>query len=490
MSEAIDWKETQLNLEVHDVAQLPTRFDVGSVRRAEITPEGFFRGEANYCRDGVLTYRSPNGTQRTELRLPEENQRALADFGLKPVTIEHPPVLLNGKNARNFAVGQSDSTTFYDPRSGFVRGVISVFDSDAIAKIQAGDKQEISIGYQCEIDPTPGVWKGQRYDAIQRNLKINHIALTQKGRAGADVRVLLDSEDVAYQVDSKIPLSIPTTNRRTMDLERNGRVFRDLPSDVVLFTLQEFEKLDSELEDLRNYSNDLETAARTDADSIENLSTELTETQSQFIQEKERADTLGEYLERSDSLLEELGLRRDSDGNYYQDSKIGKKKHHSIPEEFEEQMFESEDDEEDENDEEDEEEIVVAKKKIKKKKTDSLSDVLKAWKEADKIIPGLSDSDRFDSSLSATDVRRLVISQLRPERQLEGRSDAYIDGVYEGLTENLSSQPSQPDRTDSLDTFISLAAKNGGSQSSQTLNDRDKALSEAWRQPTALSRSN
>lgn len=475
-----DWRETQLKLNVHDDTDGAVRFDRGYIRKAEVTPEGFFRGEANYCRDGVLVYRSPNGTERRELRLPEENKRALADFGFKPITIEHPPVLLNASNAKNFAIGQTDSTTFYDPRSGFVRGVISVFDSDAIADIRDGKRQEISIGYQCSIDPTPGEWRGQRYDAIQRNLRINHIALTQKGRAGADVRVLLDSDDVAYQVDSKTPLSIPSTPTRTMDLERNGLVFKDLPTDVVTFVHQEFQKLDSEIEDLQTYSNDLENAARTDADSIENLSVELTETKSHYLQEKERADALDECLERTDSLLEEIGLRRDSDGNYYKDAKK------KIPPEFDEEMFEEDDEDEDDEDDDEEEEVVVKTKTKKKVKTDSVAEVLKAWKEADKIIPGISESDRFDSELNVAGIRRLVVSQLRPNRNLEGRSDSYIEAIYEELTESTPQQ--RVDYTDSLETFVSLASKAGTQPSS--LSQRDKALSEAWQQPMAMTRSN
>lgn len=492
---AEDWRETQLNLDIDDgVNGDPVRFDRGYIRKAEITPEGFFMGDARYCCDGVLVYRSPNGTERRELRLPEENKRALADFGFKPVTVEHPPMLLNAGNAKNFAVGQTDSTTFYDPRSGFVRGVISVFDSEAIAGIKTGDRQEISIGYQCSIDPTPGVWKGQRYDAIQRNLKINHVALTQKGRAGADVRVLLDSEDFAYQVDSPVSDTKTFIQKRTMDLVRNGLTFKDLPAEAVTFLHQEFQKLDSELASYKQQCTELQSTTKTDSATLEELSSELESVRDDHDRQLGRADELDSLLEKADSTLKELGYRRDSNGEYVCDGagmtkEVMKKKKKWTPPVDEDMGMEDEDylddEEEDEDDEEEEIEKTTVKKK-KKVKTDSVAEVLKAWKEADKVIPGISEGDRFDSELNVVGIRRLVVSQLRPNRKLEGRSDSYIEAIYEELIE--SNPPQRVDYTDSLDTFVSLASQTGVQPSS--LSQRDKALSEAWQQPMAMSRSN
>lgn len=496
---AEDWRETQLNLDIDDgVNGDPVRFDRGYIRKPELTPEGFFRGEATYCRDGVLVYRSPNGTERRELRLPEENKRALADFGFKPVTVEHPPMLLNAGNAKNFAIGQTDSTTFYDPRSGFVRGVISVFDSEAIADIKGGKRQEISIGYQCSIDPTPGEWKGQRYDAIQRNLKINHVALTQKGRAGADVRVLLDSEDVAYQVDSPVSDTQTSTKKRTMDLVRNGLTFKDLPAEVVTFLHQEFQKLDSEVDSYKQQYADLKTTTKNDSATLEELSSELESVRDDHDRQLGRADELDSLLEKADSALKGLGYRRDSSGEYVCDGaemtkEVIKKKNKWTPpmdEDMEDEDMEDPEEEADETPDEEAAEEETEKttiKKRKKTKADSVSAVLKTWKEADKVIPGISDSDRFDSELNVAGIRRLVVAQLRPNRKLEGRSDSYIEAIYEELME--SNPPQQRvDYTDSLDTFVSLASQAGTQPNS--LNQRDKALSEAWQQPMAMSRSN
>ena len=71
-------------------------------------------------------------------------------------------------------------------------------------EIQNG-KKELSLGYFCRYDKQPGTYKGQRYDYVQRDIIANHLALVDKGRMGADVRVY-DSKDIpegeAFAMDS------------------------------------------------------------------------------------------------------------------------------------------------------------------------------------------------------------------------------------------------------------------------------------------------
>jgi hypothetical protein len=66
-------------------------------------------------------------------------------------------------------------------------------------------KKELSLGYFCRYDKQPGTYKGQRYDYVQRDIIANHLALVDKGRMGADVRVY-DSQNIpegeAFAMDS------------------------------------------------------------------------------------------------------------------------------------------------------------------------------------------------------------------------------------------------------------------------------------------------
>lgn len=56
-------------------------------------------------------------------------------------------------------------------------------------EVESG-KKDLSMGYRCRYELTPGEYNGQHYDAIQRDILYNHIALVDEGRMGSDVRVM------------------------------------------------------------------------------------------------------------------------------------------------------------------------------------------------------------------------------------------------------------------------------------------------------------
>ncbi len=70
--------------------------------------------------------------------------------------------------------------------NGVVYGDIKIFTEYLKNVINSG-KHEISMGYFCDYDYCSGVYNGQHYDVIQRNLRGNHIAIVDKGRMGEEV---------------------------------------------------------------------------------------------------------------------------------------------------------------------------------------------------------------------------------------------------------------------------------------------------------------
>jgi len=166
----------------------------------QYTSEGFLRVPAAISRVGVQTYTPDemgvpaNGKSLIYVyRPPEEvfSDVSLGSFANKPVTNDHPPELVTAKNAKTYAVGMSgDQVTKLDDR---VTTTLTIMDADAIREIEAG-KAELSNGYTADIDWTPGITpEGINYDAVQRNIVGNHIALVTKGRAGMTCR-LADSQ--------------------------------------------------------------------------------------------------------------------------------------------------------------------------------------------------------------------------------------------------------------------------------------------------------
>lgn len=177
---------------------------------------GWLRVDAYLTRAGVFVYRNMDGTERRELRLHAEvfREDALRSFGLVPVTNDHPPGLLDATNTAQYAVGSVGEAVRRD--GDMVRAQMLITDAKAVAALEAG-KSAVSCGYECELEMTPGTHNGERYDAIQRNIRGNHVALVSTARAGAEARVHMDS---ALPGDAVMLTSISTQESKTMKMIR------------------------------------------------------------------------------------------------------------------------------------------------------------------------------------------------------------------------------------------------------------------------------
>jgi len=180
-----------------------SRYDFAPITGSESTPEGYLRVWCRAARTGTQLYRKADGSQVREYRPPEEvsSPESLSTFGMKPATWGHPPVLLDAANTKQYQVGYSGSQVRYN--DGFVEVALVVTDQDAIEKIKRKDATEVSAGYKVDFDPTPGITpEGEDYAGVQRNIRVNHIAIVPRGRAGPEVRLLLDRMDAADAVSA------------------------------------------------------------------------------------------------------------------------------------------------------------------------------------------------------------------------------------------------------------------------------------------------
>jgi hypothetical protein len=174
------------------------RYDVAPIEKYETTPEGYLRAWATIARTGVQTYTDADGSIRREYRPEAEvaSPESLTSFGGKAITFEHPPILLDAQNTKNYQIGFTGTDIVYD--NGFVRAVMTITDQEAIDRIMRGDAKEVSAGYRVEFDPTPGVTEnGENYDGIQKSISGNHVAVVRRGRAGPQVKLHLDRLDAA-----------------------------------------------------------------------------------------------------------------------------------------------------------------------------------------------------------------------------------------------------------------------------------------------------
>jgi hypothetical protein len=192
-----------------DVVQ---RFDLSRIGKAKRTPQGFLKFDANITRIGVLEYRKPDGTIQREFRPPDEVFRAesLDSLAGAPLTDLHVPEV-TPQNVSSVQRGRVSDSVNHDDR--FVKSAVIAQDSSLIEKIDRGERKELSAGYRCRLDFTPGTYNGERYDAIQRDIEYNHVAIGPEGwgRAGGEVAIRLDGNS-AISVDTDVSSMIPIQN--------------------------------------------------------------------------------------------------------------------------------------------------------------------------------------------------------------------------------------------------------------------------------------
>lgn len=174
------------------------------------TDAGFLRLPIRATRVGIFKYLMPDGKIRRELRPPEEvfNVDSMETLAGVPITVKHPSDLVTTKNFSLHSVGMTgDNVVATDKKYLDVFGTIAKERAVKMIedKMDKKESQEVSCGYTADIDETPGVFNGETYDVVQRNIRYNHIALVDRGRAGSEVKLRLDEDQgITYDKNIKI----------------------------------------------------------------------------------------------------------------------------------------------------------------------------------------------------------------------------------------------------------------------------------------------
>lgn len=164
------------------------RAQIGGMKE---TQDGYLVGSLRCARTGLQSYLG------SELGLPTNDvisvyrpesevfsRESLASYANKPISDDHPPEFVTADNWKQYGKGDIGSDVVRDGE--FVSVSYKIMDGDTIAKVKAG-KAEVSMGYMAEIDFQDGVTPdGEPYQAIQKNIRINHLAIVDRGRAGSE----------------------------------------------------------------------------------------------------------------------------------------------------------------------------------------------------------------------------------------------------------------------------------------------------------------
>lgn len=172
--------------------------------KAERTTQGFLKMPAFLTRTGVFKYTNADGTISKQLRHPDDvfDPKSVSTLSGVPFTNEHPKGLVNPENLKKNVVGWIGDTINID--TIYLKGIVTVADEKAIEDVESG-KKEVSCGYMADIVEESGFYNGEEYNCRQKNIVYNHVSLVKKGRAGANVRLQLDSNEIQMLDENELP---------------------------------------------------------------------------------------------------------------------------------------------------------------------------------------------------------------------------------------------------------------------------------------------
>lgn len=351
---------------------------------AYITPEGYIRAKAIVTRSGVFTYANGDGSQRKELRLPQDvfHSDALGSMRLIPVTNGHPPEkLVTAENSKRLTVGYTGDTV--EQSGDYVLTNLVITDAETVRMVKEQGRRELSLGYTVDLEPEEGEYNGERYDYKQTNIKYNHLALVDSARAGSAARIKLDGND-AVQIDGdtmankrKIKIDaveymVDTPVAEYIDKRREGDRDRDRDGDV------------DDMDRVRHLE-----------DNVRNLTDELERVRGEL--ETQKAE-----LERARREHDKMLAERDAVGSGEMDGKD-----------------------------------IMKKDSADFRK--AVSERVKLLKTASAFLPS-EEVDRLDSA-SDIEIKKAVIGATKKHVNLDGKSEVYAETMYDIIVSEVHCQP-------------------------------------------------
>ena len=194
--------------------------DAAVMGKPRKTADGYLIADAFVARTGIQIYRgSEVGKPEMETVRVYRSEDQVKDpasvrtYSHAPITLGHPAVMVDADNVASLAKGEISTEAEW--HEGKLKLPLIVKDAAAIAAIESGEMAGLSAGYTCTLDWTAGTAPdGAQYDAQQTNIRINHVALCQLGRAGEEFRI----GDSADQWGAT-PLHLAEKGRHMADLQ-------------------------------------------------------------------------------------------------------------------------------------------------------------------------------------------------------------------------------------------------------------------------------
>lgn len=249
-----------MKIQVNDKVQLCEDAKVRS------TDDGYLVAQARVARTGVQMYTGDElgilGKPVVRVYRPESEvfaPESISSYAHRPVTLGHPKDGVNSKNWRQLSVGQTGGEVVRD--GDYVQVPMVLMDQKAIDAYSRGVR-ELSMGYSCSIELQDGFTpSGEAYDAVMRDLRMNHLAVVAQARGGSELK-LGDETNGDESMDTAIKtrtvlvdgLSITTTEQGAQVVEKLQKQLSDEQSKLnklIADHSAELAKRDAQIDDLK-----------------------------------------------------------------------------------------------------------------------------------------------------------------------------------------------------------------------------------------------
>jgi len=239
--------------------------DAVTVAGTRRTEDGYLVAEARAVRTGIQIYAGaevgrPDLATVRVYRAPDQvfSADSLQSFTHAPITLDHPKDPVTSENWKDLAVGEVSTLAKKDGE--WVLLPLILKDAKGIGQVESG-KRQLSAGYTCELDWTPGTTAdGQAFDASQKSIKINHLAIVEAARAGSKARI---GDDAGKWGAS--PVTTQTADERTIQMDLRKVLVDGLQVETTDAGAQAITKL---LGDLKSSAAKIETLTSDHAKAI------------------------------------------------------------------------------------------------------------------------------------------------------------------------------------------------------------------------------
>lgn len=199
--------------------------------------------------------------------------------------------------------GTTGEDVYYN--NGTVFSNLKLFSKDLADKVK-NMKNELSLAYRCRYEQKTGIYKGQSYDFIQRDLIGNHLASVENGRMGSSVAVL-DENDIHNTKSEEEKVDKKAEYKEMMDGMMSG--MKEMVGNAVDEAMTKYskdkyeEEKEKDTSDKKDNDKDKEKSKDYAKDTMDSMEKEISILKAENVAIKEK-----ESLIARDSLAEDISF--------------------------------------------------------------------------------------------------------------------------------------------------------------------------------------